>query len=608
MICTPETSIRRWGRSGLLALALASLLSLAPASLDAQEATGAQSALKEGREALQRGDAVAAEVALKRSLDGGMPESSVAALLGEAYLLAGENDEARRWLEPGAFDPASRQHGFHMLARLEMAEGNLSASMVAFEKALDGKKGTADIWVDMGRLRYRAGEHHQALEAAAEALQIDPNHPRALEFRGQLARDGEGLIASLPWLERGIEAAPEDLSLLGEYAATLGEIGRATDMLRVTRKMLELDGENPRAFFLQAVLAARAGNNTLARRLLWRTKGSFEEMPAAILLEGVLELRAGNWALAVESLDRLARRQPANERAALLLARAMLENGDASEIVARYSEVAQRADTSPYMLALVGRAYEQIGNREAAANLLDRAAADPFAAVRALPVGPDGELVMFRFGSDPYRIDAAVPRVRQELAGGNTAAAATVVAPLLERYPGSADVEVLAGDVALARGDALKALEYYRSSALIRRSFALVRRMVAAHQMRGQENEGRGLVSAFLAQHPQDAEAAEYLGYLCASAHQWGRAEALLSYAETLRGGRSSDPRLLATLSEAALRRGDEQRALELGEAAFEAQRTNRHAVTAFARALDAMGRNSEARALADKARRLPVG
>ncbi len=70
----------------------------------------------------------------------------------------------------------------------------------------------------------------------------------------------QGLVASLPWFEKGLKAAPDDLSLLGEYAATLGEIGRAKDMLRVTRHMIELDGENPRAFYLQAVLAARAGN------------------------------------------------------------------------------------------------------------------------------------------------------------------------------------------------------------------------------------------------------------------------------------------------------------------------------------------------------------
>lgn len=592
----------------MLALALASVLPSAPASLGAQEIARPQLALEEGREALQRGDAVAAEISLKRALDSGVAKASVAALLGEAYLLTGEYDEARRWLEPGEFDTASRQHGFHMLARLEMAEGNLPASTTAFEKALEGGRGTADIWVDMGRMRYRSGDHHQALDAAVAALRLNPVHPRALEFRGQLARDGEGLVASLSWFEKGIEAAPDDLSLLGEYAATLGEIGRATDMLRITRKMLELDGENPRAFFLQAVLAARAGNNTLARRLMWRTKGSFEEMPAALLLEGVLELRAGNWGLAVEVLDRLARSQPANERAALLLGRAMLENGDASEVIARYSNVAQRADASPYMLALVGRAYEQVGDRETAASFLDRAGMDSLAAVRALPVGPEGELVLFRFGRDPYRIDAAVPRVRLLLASGDATAAATAVAPLLERYPGSADVEVLAGDVALAGGDAARALNYYRSSARIRRSFSLVERMVAAHQMLGQDREARGVVRAFVAEHPQDAEAVEYLGFLCAYSHEWVRAEALLSYAETLRGGRSRDPRLLATLSEAALRRGDKEGALKRGEAAFAAQRTNRHAVTAFARALDAVGRGSEARALAEKARRLPSG
>ncbi len=59
-----------------------------------------------------------------------------------------------------------RQHGFHMLARLEMADGNLPAAGDAFDRALEGNGGTAEIWVDIGRMRYRGGEHHQALEAA----------------------------------------------------------------------------------------------------------------------------------------------------------------------------------------------------------------------------------------------------------------------------------------------------------------------------------------------------------------------------------------------------------------------------------------------------------
>ena len=57
-------------------------------------------------------------------------------------------------------------------------------------------------------------------------------------------------------------------------------------------------------------MAARAGNDNLARRLLWRTDGAYDEVPAGRLLAGILELRTGNAALAVDQFDALVRQQP----------------------------------------------------------------------------------------------------------------------------------------------------------------------------------------------------------------------------------------------------------------------------------------------------------
>jgi len=594
--------IRRKLRMALPALALLALA--APLS---SAGGNAEAAFKEGREALIRGDGVSAEIALKRALDAGAQRPAIAAWLGEAYLLENDLDSARQWLEPGEFTPATRQHGFHMLARLEMAEGDLPAAGAAFDKALEGNDGTPEMWVDIGRLRYRGGEHHQALEAAGIALELDAKNPRALEFRGQLARDSQGLLASLPWFEKGLKAAPNDLSLLGEYAATLGEAGRATEMLKVTRRMIELDGENPRAFYLQAVLAARAGNYNLARKLLWRTEDKFDEVPAATMLEGVLEMQAGNWTLAVEAFDKLSRLQPENERIVLLLGRAMLENGDGSELVARYRKLADGPGASPYLLTLIGRALEQAGDREGAAAYLDRAAKAPGTAILPLAVDEAGELAIFRYGSDPYRIDAAVPRLRQMLAAGDIAGATSEAALLKARYPGSADIETLSGDIALARGDGAAALGFYSSAAQVSRPFSLVTKLAAALRMQGQDAAARALVADHLAQHPQDGEAAEFLGKLAAQAGDWKRARALFDFARSLRNGGGRDPLLFATLAEAQLRLGQGDAALADAEGAFAMQRANPAVNLVLARVLRQAGREREARALLAKAGRLPV-
>src|SRR6185369_5336849 len=246
-------------------------------------------------------------------------------------------------------------------------------------------------------------------DAADAALRLDGGNIRALELRGLLVRDEFGLTAALPWLEAGLEHNPDDMALLGEYAATLGELGRAREMLVVTRQMIRQEPSNPRAWVLQAVLAARADDFGLARQMLTPAGPVALDIPAAMLLSGMLELQAGNMNLAVERLDLLVRRQPHNEVARALLARALASTGNPAMLIARFGDEVRAPGTSPYLLTLVARAYEDSGRRDLAAPLLDRAAE-----AQTLPAGiipettPLGVLAL-RYADAPGDAGAAVP-------------------------------------------------------------------------------------------------------------------------------------------------------------------------------------------------------
>jgi len=589
MTCRPDLRI--------LAGALAVLALIPPAA-----AAPGGDALDKARAALDRGDGIAAEVAAKQALDAGLPRDRVAAYMGEAELLEGDLDKAREWLGSGEFDEADWQRGFHALARLEIAEGNPDAASAAFDRALEKGPGSARLWVDIGRFRYSIGQHHQALDAALKAVEVGPDDARALEFRAQLERDSAGLLAALPWYERALEKVPNDAGLLGGYAATLGEAGRAKDMLKTVRRMVEIAPGNPRAYYLQAVLAARAGQDKLARRLMWRTDGAFDDLPAGILLNGVLEMRTGNARLAVEQFDRLARLQPDNFAAALLLGRALLADDGASEVVARLGSSADRDDASPYLLTLVGRAYEQLGKRAEAAPYLDRAAAGRRSGIHVLPLGPDGEITIWRWRDDPERAEVAVPLLRQLLAQGRGEEAADHAAKLLERYPDSADVEVLAGDVALLNRDSAKALALYSSAARIRRDRPLVMRMAAARIASGDRNRARQLLASYLAQNPRDGVIAGWLGQFALEEGEWNRARALLGLARKLGSG-GGDPYLLADLARAELETGAGDAAQRDARRAYALQRANGGVAFTLARAMQADGGDAgSARALLAKA------
>src|SRR3546814_15879499 len=87
------------------------------------------------------------------------------------------------------------------------------------------------------------------------------------------------------------DVCSSDLALI-EDAATLGDLGRMRAMLAVTRRAIAADPADPRAYYLQAVLAARAGRFDRARVLLQKTGGTLNGMPAVLLLGGMLDYHA----------------------------------------------------------------------------------------------------------------------------------------------------------------------------------------------------------------------------------------------------------------------------------------------------------------------------
>ncbi len=559
-------------------LLLAAAAIVAPLAAVSQDDGPKADAIAEAVEALARGDGVAAEMAGKRALDQGATRPEIAALVGEGELLQGDLDDARQWLGEAEFSPGTRARGLHALARLEVSEQNYAAAIEVYERRLAEGDATAQLWVDIGRMRYRIGDHQLALQAAERAIEIDGAEPRALEFLAQLTRDAEGLRASLPLFGRALEGAPTDAGLMQQYAATLGDAGDHTRMLAVVRGLLEQDGDAKFGHFLQAVLAARAGQDDLARQLWWRTEGEFDETAVGLTITGVLEYRSGNPAVATEKFGELLRLQPFNDTALLLYARALVANGEANVALPLLEPHAQRPDASPYLLVLAARAHEQLGERDRAGQYLDRAARLARASDSPLPA------FLLRDGSgrieDP---DNPVLQMRQMLSEGRTGEARTMVAGFLGQFAGSADLQVVAGDVELLAGDMAAALGHYRQAGRVRSDWPLVRRMVAALTSQGSAPEARALLAAHLAGNPRQQQAAALLGRMQRDAGNPARATALLRHAAALGSG-PRDPILLADLAEMEALIGNQDRALATAAAAHAMQRGNRRVAQVLGR------------------------
>lgn len=407
------------------------------------------------------------------------------------------------------------------------------------------------LWVAISRLRYRGGEHLGALQAAERALEVGPTSPLALHLRGQMVRDAHGLADALPWFEAAHVAAPDDTEILADLAATLGDLGRNRDMLEAVRRLAEIDPKHPKVHYLQAVLAARAGNPVLARSLLERSAMASDNVPAALLLDTLIELQVDNTDSAALKLEYLARRQPANAQVQELHALALWRGGRDEELVRRFAERARSSDTSPYLLTLVGRAYERLGERAEAAPFLNRAAEGRARGLAVLGSTREASTML----------PAPTRQLRNMIASGDRAGVRQLAASLKRQFPGSADVHSLAGDAQMALGDPEAALEDYAVAARIKRPWPLTKRMITAYRAIGDDDAADALLTRHLRGEPNNAEALVMLARRSADDEDWLRAAVLLDQAIAL--GAGNDPDLLELRAASAQRLGDTAKAAE---------------------------------------------
>jgi len=430
-------------------------------------------------------------------------------------------------------------------AREAAQDSDLSEAGLLLDEAREVDPENPALWVEIARLRFRGGEHVQALEAAEYALKFGPEYAPALLLRAQLVRDSHGVADSLVWFESAVEANPNDPEALAEYAATLGDAGYYKEMLAVTRALADIAPKDPRVFFLKAVLAARAGNPVLAKSLIGRSGMVEEAIPSAMMLDALIDLQERNYDSAAERLEELSADQPGNVRVSQLLARAMWLSGRDAELIKRFAPLAGQESASPYLIMLVGRAYERQGNRRAAAVYLERAYNGRSAGWVALPNRAD--------------LPQVTAQMRKFVSGKNIAQARRYADSLKRRYPGSSDIAALAGDAALAGRDYKGALDQYRQAAKLRRPWPLTRKAAAAYRDFGDPAAADVLIARHLVSEPRNTEALLLNAERAGRNQDWLRVAVLLDNAIDL--GAGNDPRLLKLRAIAARELGDEKAA-----------------------------------------------
>ncbi|RYE04522.1 MAG: tetratricopeptide repeat protein [Sphingomonadales bacterium] len=510
-------------------------------------------------------DGIGAEAEIQRAVDAGYNPKFAPHLRAHALLLQGEEEKALA--ETDKTDPKFRVYGLRIRGRAFTALGNYAAAMEVLDEAARIAPNDAEVWTDIGRFRFTAGDLLGAAEASDKAVTLAPGNVEALILRGELVRSQYGLVAALPWFERALERDNFNHDALIEYAATLGDTGRTIDALSATRRALESRPGSPQALYLQAVIAARAGKFSLARTILEKTGGAIDGLPGMLLLGSTLDIQSGAYEQALAKLRELVARQPMNITARKLLALALLRTDSARNAIDAIRPVVARADADSYALTLVARGFERIGDRAEAARFLDRAAfpatgdSTSFSADDSLPI------VAADAAQRPGDPAAMLPLVRALLSEDNKAGALAKAQEIAAKNPGAPAAHILLGDMLMLSGRPADAAAAYSRAGDLRFDEPVMLRMVEALEAAGRRADAANTLALFLAQNPASVAA------LRLSAH-WqllgGEYDAAIDSLEDLRARiGDGDAALNAELAAAYTGAGEFGTALDFGEAAY---------------------------------------
>ena len=553
---------------------------------------------------LAYGEGAAAEAELDRAKAGGVGPDRLHQLCAEAWLLQEEPDRALAEADRALVRYAG--YATRVKARALAAGGDLPGGRAVLETWLGAHPDDGDAWTTLARLRRQSGDAAGAIDAVGRALALTRHDAATLTVKAELVRDQYGLVAALPWFDAALKVDPGNPDTLLAKAATLGDLGRYRAMLDASRQALAQRPGDPMAYYLQAVLAARAGNADLARDLLARTDGALDDMPGALLLGGALDYLNGATQQAADKWGALSASQPFNLVARRLLGAALLRAGDADDALDALRPIGLRGDADSYSLTLIARAFEAEGRRDWAARFLDRAAS-PMRPSPS-PFGSDDGISGLAAAADAAPGDpvAQLDLIRGFLEAGQTGAALGHAQALAAAAPGSAQAQTVLGDTLWALNRLTEATAAYQRAANLDFDEPAMLRLVEALDRTGQRAAAQRALALFLSQNPADIAARRLAASWQIAAKDWDAAIDTLEGLRTALGNR--DAAILGELALAYAEAGDAETGSRYGAAAYRLAPMNPAVVGAHGWALARAGRRDGARQLLVKAATLAPG
>lgn len=416
-----------------------------------------------GRAYLADGDLGPAEVAFGEALRLGVHRAEVATELATIYLMQGRAQKLINDIPADGLPLQTRLQVLVMRGKAHAALGDPARALRSLEEAADLEPAAAAPHNARVTVLLGEGRIDEARDAAARAVELGPGLAESYSARASVAHAGGALEAALADYRRALELDPafDD--------ARVALAGLYLDLQRDGDARAVLDGADgrlagdPRAAYLRALLAGRAGDTERAAAQLAEAARLVDALPAEwlggreqLLMVGALAHHAGRqYEKARSYLEVLGRRFPRNLGARKLLAAVWLDSGEPGRAEALIDDVLRSQPGDAQAWQLRGQANLALRRYARATEAFERAAAlgaegrvEGALGFSLLGEGRHGaarDSLAAAFARNPGDLGVAIALATLHAREGDQAAALAVAERALQAQPDNPAVLNLAG-------------------------------------------------------------------------------------------------------------------------------------------------------------------
>lgn len=423
-----------------------------------------------GKALLRNGDVVAAEVALNEALRIGVNRAEVVIPLAQSFMAQGKQklifDQPQFNL--AGLPPAVQLQLLLVRAAASTDMGDTRGAFKAIEEARIIDPRSPAVWLAEVPVRIRINQTKEALDAAERGLSLAPESSDGWYQKGTVLHTTGDLRGALAAYDRSLKSDSENTEALIARAGIYIDLGQLAPASKDLTELRRLSPVEPRAAYLQALLAERDNKPDVAKAALKEVVELIDPVPIefikyrpqVLMLNGLAHFGLNEREKAQQYLE-LFQKAQGNMPTAKLLAQLYLAQNNVDRAIEVLEVYLKAQPTDGQAMTLLGKALMSKGQNARATALMQKALqskdSPEFRTVLGMSLlrsGQAGNAVTeleAALKKDPLQTQAATSLISIYLANGQAAKAAILAEALAKRFPTSAVFHNLLG---MAKGEA----------------------------------------------------------------------------------------------------------------------------------------------------------